>query len=310
MPRVTFESTADSEQSGGQSERPGESNSVWKNSAVAGAIVTGVFTVGAALIGKPACSTDPPDSELANTVNGEEFLKLAKLYAEATAKNESLLRDLDDATEVIVKRAQAGDPRAQEAREALARGKTRPARKLFEESVQVGQSANKASAETYRRIGALAFLDDGPRALEAYREATRLDPTHVDGWNQLGHLLNREGKLDEAIKAYEMVAKVGLSVQSKAASLNNRGLIYRKQGRLNEALECHKESLAIETQLKDDQGIAVSLFNLGLIYAAKKEGAHAQLYLSQSLKRFQEMGLPDDDPRLITVRRALADLAG
>lgn len=78
----------------------------------------------------------------------------------------------------------------------LAKGDTSEAKALFAKAAKQGEQDDKQTAEAYRNLGALAFLDNTQEALDAYRHATELDPDDTDGWNQLRHLLGRNGTSD------------------------------------------------------------------------------------------------------------------
>jgi hypothetical protein len=100
-------------------------------------------------------------------------------------------------------------PGVQEALAQLRQGNTQAAEMIFEmvltrKEVE-GDAANQQAAEAARHLGALAFLHDTEKALTAYRRAVALDPANAEGWNQLGHLLQRIGRLDEAVDAYTHV---------------------------------------------------------------------------------------------------------
>ena len=81
------------------------------------------------------------------------------------------------------------------AMEQLAKGNTAGAETIFREVAEKkeaeGKTGNKEAAEALRHLGALAFLHDTQKALDAYRRATDLDPENWEGWNQFGHLLRR-----------------------------------------------------------------------------------------------------------------------
>jgi tetratricopeptide (TPR) repeat protein len=124
----------------------------------------------------------------------------------------------------------------------------------------------------------LAFLDNTQEALNAYRRATELDPDNGEGWNQLGHLLQRVGKWQKAKIAYENVLQIGKCSQSIkliAMSYGNLGMIHKKKGELNEALNMYQNSLNI-TEKSDDpelKAIASNQYgNIGIVF--KEQGKY------------------------------------
>jgi tetratricopeptide (TPR) repeat protein len=106
-------------------------------------------------------------------------------------------------------------PGIDEALEQLAQGNTASAEAIFlnvaEKKEAEGTRANQEAAEALRHLGALAFLNDTQKALDAYRRSTELDPKNPDGWNRLGHLLYRTGAVTAAEEAYHKVVAFGLS---------------------------------------------------------------------------------------------------
>ena len=134
----------------------------------------------------------------------------------------------------------------------LQQGNTEKAERIFEDILKrksaEGQTANQQAAEAARHLGALAFLHDTDKALNAYRRAVSLDPENVEGWNQLGHLLQRVGDLDGSEKAYRKVLASGKSVKSDtwiAVAYGNLGIVYEIRGELDQAEAMYKKALLL-----------------------------------------------------------------
>lgn len=157
----------------------------------------------------------------------------------------------------------------EQAMSALAEGDTTEAENLFEQVTQKGEQEAKHTAQAYRNLGALAYLHDTQKALNAYRRATELAPDNAIGWNQLGHLLVRIGELNEAIEVYEKVLGLGethYNQEEIAAAYGNLGNIYSMRGQLDNAIEFCEKSLSIYEVLGSEKGIAINYGNLGLVY--------------------------------------------
>lgn len=157
----------------------------------------------------------------------------------------------------------------EEAMSALTKGDTTKAENLFEQVTQKGEQEAKHTAQAYRNLGALAYLHDTQKALNAYRRATELDPDNGEGWTQLGHLLSRIGELDKAIMAYEKVLKLSETHRNQegiAAAYGNLGNVYRIHGELDKTIEFYKKALAIYESLNIQEGIASQYNNLGVVY--------------------------------------------
>lgn len=95
----------------------------------------------------------------------------------------------------------------------LEKGKVDEAESLFEViALAVEKSATKSPQETakaYRNLGAVAFLTDTKKAIQAYLEATALAPNNSEGWNQLAHSYLRAGEINKAIDAYNHLLALG-----------------------------------------------------------------------------------------------------
>lgn len=112
----------------------------------------------------------------------------------------------------------------QEALDFLAQGQTEQAENIFElvalEARRKGKEENLKEAAALLHLGSLAYLHDTKKALGAYELSTKLDPDNEDGWNQLGHLYRRIGKLKKAENAYMTILKLaGTSQEYQAVAI-------------------------------------------------------------------------------------------
>ena len=116
---------------------------------------------------------------------------------------------LTDAITAIAQGA-AKDPRYAEALQFLKDGKTDEAevllRRVAEETAAREESRGKQAATAYRRLGAIAGIGDPKRAREAYAQAARLDPDHIEGMFQHGWFQKQAGALGEAERVFRRVA--------------------------------------------------------------------------------------------------------
>ncbi|MBI3744404.1 MAG: tetratricopeptide repeat protein, partial [Chloroflexi bacterium] len=78
-------------------------------------------------------------------------------------------------------------------------------------------------------------------------------------------------------------------------------ILAQLQGRYPEAENLYKDSLAIQRKLGNQDGIASSLGQMGLLAEAQGNLAEAEQFLVQALEIFQKLGAPDT----ATVHRAL-----
>lgn len=97
------------------------------------------------------------------------------------------------------------------------------------------------------------------------------------GWNQLGHLLQRAGELDEAEAAYRQVKLLGEADNDDtllAVAYGNLGILYQTRGDLEQAEAMYRKSLSLfqdigaTPQVKQVQGLLKELRDtkLGVLY--------------------------------------------
>jgi len=124
----------------------------------------------------------------------------------------------------------------------LREGQTGEAQAIFAEVVErkeeegtrkqaEGAADLREAAEAARHLGALAFLDNITKAIEAYATATRLDPDHVWSWILLGRLHLRAGSLAGAEAAFEQAR----SAAERAGSERDVGVTYHELGVVRQA---------------------------------------------------------------------------
>jgi tetratricopeptide (TPR) repeat protein len=190
----------------------------------------------------------------------------------------------------------------------LEQGRTKDAKAIFQTIAERKEADIQEAAAAYRHIGALAFLDDTQKALAAYRSATDLDPANVQGWNQLGHLFFRVGKLDEAEAAYHKVKDFGEAKHDQAligVASGNLGLIYRIRGDLEQAEAMYRKALSINEALGSKEGMAYAYNNLGNVYRTRGDLEQAEAMYKKSLVLFQDIGAA---PQVERVQRLLGGL--
>ncbi|MCP4666540.1 MAG: tetratricopeptide repeat protein, partial [Deltaproteobacteria bacterium] len=175
----------------------------------------------------------------------------------------------------------------------LKQGKTEAAEAIFQEVASRKENDVKEAAAAYRHLGAIAFLAETDKAQKAYQRATELEPDNADGWNQLGHLLNRSGEPTEAEKAYRQVEGIGTATGNQvllAAAYNNLGIIYKTRGDLAEAEAMYRKSLEIDETLGNKEEIAKAYNGLGNTYKTRGDLDQAVVMCQKCLKIEEALG--------------------
>ncbi|MDB3865827.1 tetratricopeptide repeat protein, partial [Amylibacter sp.] len=111
------------------------------------------------------------------------------------------------------------------------------------------------NAVVYNNIGnALQGQGKLDEAIEAYNKTLALKPDYAEAYNNMGNALKDQGKLEEAIRAY----KNALSIKpDHAGTYNNMGNVLKDQGKLDEAITSLNKALSI----KPDYAVAYN--NMG-----------------------------------------------
>jgi tetratricopeptide (TPR) repeat protein len=108
-----------------------------------------------------------------------------------------------------------------------------------------------------------------------------------------GMRLFHEGLYEEAVakfeKARQMFAAEGNEIE-EAETVNNLGVVYRKQDKWNEAIAALEEAKATFVKLGDRSREAQTLGNLGGLYADQNERGKAKECLREAADIFAELG--------------------
>jgi tetratricopeptide (TPR) repeat protein len=177
-------------------------------------------------------------------------------------------------------------PDIDEALETLGNGDTTKAKAIFRRITEEQAPEIREAAAAYRHLGAIAFLDNTEEAIAAYSRAVELDPKNMEGQVQLGLLLRRVGRLDDAITAFRNVMEIadaGNHREWLGCGLGNLGIVYRIRGDLDQAEETHKKALAIYEVLGNKEGTAKPYNHLGTVYRIRGDLDRAEEMYRESL---------------------------
>jgi tetratricopeptide (TPR) repeat protein len=111
-------------------------------------------------------------------------------------------------------------------------------------------------------------------AIDAYRRVVAIDPSYAAAWNNLGLLLHRLGRYDEARSAYAAALRESAACAEAAYNL---GSLSEDTGDVEEAIRCYRRALDVSPDYADAH------FNLAGALSRAGRGdeavAHWQRYL-------------------------------
>ncbi|MBL8658649.1 MAG: hypothetical protein JNM75_02710, partial [Rhodospirillales bacterium] len=258
------------------------------------------------------------------TEEGQAALQrqLDELKAEQKAQAEAILAELrkgqgaplDAEAEAARKGAVSGlvaedSKPAREAARDLAAGDLPEAFAALEHQAR---AAEAEAAEKWRRLGALATGVDTTRALAAYEQAYRLEPTDFSTCVFLARLRAEAGDLRGAHDAARAAAAAASTERERAAADSELGNVLVQGGDLAGARTAYEESLALARRLAADnpgsaearRDVSVSLSKLGNVLVAGGHLAGAKAAYEEVLAL--ALRLAADSPGSAAARRDVA----
>ncbi|MBI4930327.1 MAG: tetratricopeptide repeat protein [Bacteroidetes bacterium] len=110
--------------------------------------------------------------------------------------------------------------------------------------------------------------------------------------NNIGYAYNFLGDISKALDYYRQSIKIDEELSDKqgmASTLNNIGGIYDNLGDITKALDYYHKSLKIKETIPDKLGMAYSFQNIGTIYIGQGDTANALEYFNKSLSLREEI---------------------
>ncbi len=164
-------------------------------------------------------------------------------------------------------------------------------------TLQLKRANLELAIDAYRQC--LNYLD---RAGQRFRMAQAL--------NNLGLAYVHYGDLEQGGRylrqSLEIKRDAGDSL-GQASTLNNLVKIYRRQGRMNEALETSIEAIALFEVMRATRRAGIAYLNLGQLCRDGKRVDLAQLAYDEAMARFRACGAKDE---IETTQMAIESLAG
>ena len=236
---------------------------------------------------------------------------------------------------------QSKDPNAprgiDRALEMLRQGETAAAEtalaEILDRRLQERATASAEAAEAARNLGAIAYLNDTDKAIEAYEKAIELDPDDTWSWILLGRLYKRAGSLADAEQAFQKAREVAERAGSEhdvMIAIGNLGDVYADKGDLAGAMAAYEVGVAITKRLDAEESdhalwkreLSVSLNKIGDVRVAQGDRAGALEAYEESRAIRAELAARDPNnalwqrdlsfsyQRIGDIRRAAGDLAG
>ncbi|MDB2600550.1 tetratricopeptide repeat protein, partial [Amylibacter sp.] len=104
-------------------------------------------------------------------------------------------------------------------------------------------------ADAYYNIGiVLQKQNKSEEAIEAYSKAVDIKPDYEGAFNNMGITLQRQNKLEKAIEAYNKAVAIK---PDYAEAFNNMGIALQRQNKLEEAIEAYSKALIIKPDSAD-----------------------------------------------------------
>lgn len=145
------------------------------------------------------------------------------------------------------------------------------------------------SAEYWRHIGALAFLNNTQKALAAYEKAVAIYSGEPEGWRYLGELQYRLGDLAAAEKSF-LVLRNFPDDRSRSLGCVRLNWIYRVRGDLSAAETILEDALSVATRAQWAEGMARAYVNLAVIHEARGDLGHADEMQHRALAIHETLG--------------------
>jgi len=136
-------------------------------------------------------------------------------------------------------------------------------------SVKFGIQQAKYLAVEGKLADAEIILRNSQQSIDKISPFIQQQETRAKYLNSLGGILQKQGKLEEAIVTFERQIKIAESLndqQSLSIGLNCLGGLFQQQGRLEEAIVIFERQIKIDESLNDQQSLSIGLNCLGGLF--------------------------------------------
>jgi len=128
-------------------------------------------------------------------------------------------------------------------------------------------------------------------SLEQAINATKDSPEKVDALHKLSwkyEFDNPEKALSITSSTYELAKKLNYK-KGMAQCLNDFGVCYSIQGKMEKSLYYYLQSLKIKEEIKDERGVGISYINIGQVYSDQEQFDKAMEYYNKALTQFEKI---------------------
>jgi tetratricopeptide (TPR) repeat protein len=128
-------------------------------------------------------------------------------------------------------------------------------------------------------------------SLENKINATKDSPDKVDALNKLSweyEFDNPDKALTIINSAYVISKKINYK-KGLAQCLNDMGVCYSLQGKIEKSLDFYIQSLKIKESIHDERGVGISYINIGQVYSDQGQYDKGLEYLSKALTQFEKI---------------------
>ncbi len=133
--------------------------------------------------------------------------------------------------------------------------------------IAIKTDISSLKAWAYFKIGfCYEILGVYTKAIEAYKQAIRINPDYVDAYNNLGNSFDELGYYTKAIEAYKQAIHINPNCISPHYNL---GIIYGELGYYTKAIEANKQAIRIDPEHVNAH------YNLGIIYLMIRDKSSA-----------------------------------
>jgi tetratricopeptide (TPR) repeat protein len=173
--------------------------------------------------------------------------------------------------------------------------------KNIQESLSITENISDYEiADSYNVLGGI-FLskgsyDEAKKYLQESKiifKALKIRGPIVKILNNFGLIYRGQGKVNKALESYEAALKLSIDLNNVKYSTVlslNIGLIHWEKGEIDSALEYFRKGYESSIQLDSSFEIAVCSSHIGMVYHIKGELDEALRYYENSLKRLEKLG--------------------